>query len=254
MRRFFIDQPKIEVPASAVVTGSDVRHIKNVLRLKPGDEVRLFDGKGLEYDARIVSLGSDRVELLATRSFCSETESPVQIAVAQGFLKDKKMDELIRQLTELGITAWVPFFAERSVPKPDKQRLDSRMERWKNIAKESLKQCRRGRIPEISAPVSFEAVLNMGKAFDFRIMFWENEQTNFAFPREQRSGHYETVFAMLGPEGGFAPDEVERAMSCGWVSAALGPRILKAETATISAVTLLQYFFGDMGKKSLDKS
>jgi 16S rRNA (uracil1498-N3)-methyltransferase len=249
MRRFFIDQPTITVPASVLISGSDVRHIKNVLRLKPGDDVRLFDGKGLEYDARIVNLSSDRVELLATRSFCSKTESPIQIAVAQGFLKDKKMDDLIRQLTELGITKWIPFFAERSVPKPDKRRLDSRTERWKNIAKESLKQCRRGIIPEIISPVSFEDALRMGNPFDFKIIFWENEYTNFAFPQEPCAGQYQTIFAILGPEGGFSLNEVERAVSCGWVASGLGPRILRAETATISAVTLLQYFFGDMGQK-----
>lgn len=252
MRHFFTDQSGT-VGSALEITGSDAKHIKNVLRLKPGDKVGLFDGKGFEYEARISALFSDRVELSVIRSFPSASEPSVQIIVAQALLKDKKMDGLVRQLTELGIAKWIPFVAKRSVPRPGKDRMKTRMERWEKIAKEAVKQCKRSSIPEIDSAGSFENVLDMGKACDLKIIFWENEPESFNF---KFSSHYDKLYdkilVMLGPEGGFTLEEAEMARAYGFVTASLGPRILRAETATIAACTLLQFFFGDMGKKSLD--
>ena len=168
MRYFFIKQSDL-ADSKAVVKGSDAHHIKNVLRLKIGDEIGLFDGTGLNYETRIVTLLPKSVEVSVIRSFPSTTESSVQITVAQALLKDRKMDLLVRQLTELGITRWIPFIAKRSVPRPDKKRLFTRTERWKKIAKEALKQCKRCCSPEIGTTVSFEEVLNLGKDSDLKI-------------------------------------------------------------------------------------
>jgi len=248
MRYFFIKQADL-ADSKAVVKGSDAHHIKNVLRLKIGDEIGLFDGTGLNYKTRIVTLLPKSVEVSVIRSFPSTAESSVQIAVAQALLKDRKMDSLVRQLTELGITRWIPFIAKRSVPRPDKKRLFTRTERWKKIAKEALKQCKRCCSPEIGTTVSFEEVLNLGKDSDLKIVFWEEEskpvnkdlQVSNLKPPEK-------IFILLGPEGGFTLKEVEKARKSGFITASLGPRILRAETATIAACTLLQYLFGDMGK------
>jgi len=252
MRYFFIEQAATETPTS-FLTGSDARHIKTVLRLKPGDKIGLFDGKGFEYEASIVALSSGRVEVSVIRRFPSKTESPVQITIAQAFLKAKKMDGLVRQLTELGITKWIPFVAQRSVSRPDRKQLQLRTERWNKIAQEALKQCRRGRMPEICPTLSVDEVLALGQAHELKIVFWENESKpiNILFPKQDRK--FNNIFAMLGPEGGLTEQEIESARSKGFVTAALGPRILKAETATIAACALLQYTFGDMGQKNLDK-
>jgi len=163
------------------------------------------------------------------------------------------MDGLVRQLTELGVTKWIPFFAERSVSRPEKKQISARTQRWKKIAKEALKQCKRGRIMEIGATVSFEEVLNLGESCDLKVVFWENEfrLVNTQLPKHSRQ--INTIFAMLGPEGGFTSREIESARDQGFVTAALGPRILRAETATIAASVLLQYVFGDMSQKNLDK-
>lgn len=256
MRYFVIDPEKIS-DASAVISGSDAKHIKNVLRLKPGNKIGLFDGKGFEYEAEIMSMSSGSVEVSLIHRFASTAESPVQIIIAQAMLKDKKMDTLIRQLTELGIARWIPFYCERSVPKPAKAHLEARTERWEKIAKEAMKQCKRAVMPEINAPVSFEAALETGKSCDVKIIFWENEtQTFFSDFSEQPANSdkkYDTVFAMLGPEGGFSIQEIEITKNYGFFTAGLGPRILRAETATLAACTLLQYFFGDMAEKKLDK-
>ncbi len=229
-----------------VITGSDARHIKTVLRLKSGDKIGLFDGKGFEYEAKIVDLSTGRVKVSVIRRFPSTAESPVQITVAQGFLKEKKMDGLVRQLSELGIIKWNPFIAERSVPKPDKKQLSARTKRWEKISKEAIKQCKRGCIMEIGDTVSFGEILNLSQTADLKIAFWENElqPLNAELPRPDRN--INKIYALLGPEGGFTQQEIESARDRGFVTASLGPRILRAETATVAACVLLQHLFGDM--------
>jgi 16S rRNA (uracil1498-N3)-methyltransferase len=252
MRYFFIEQSAISGTA-AVITGSDARHVKTVLRLKPGDKIGFFDGRGFEYRAEIIALSPEKIKVSITDSFPSTAESPVQIVVAQAFLKEKKMDALVRQLTELGVTKWIPFFAERSVSRPEKKQISARTQRWEKIAKEALKQCKRGRIMEIGKTVSFGEVLKLGESYDLKVVFWESEFRSANAELPKPSQQINTIFAMLGPEGGFTSREIESARDRGFVTAALGPRILRAETATIAASVLLQYVFGDMSQKNLDK-
>lgn len=251
MRRFFMEQSKINAPAP-IITGSDAEHVKKVLRLKPGDTIGLFDGKGLEYEAIILALRPKGVEVSISGRFPSRAESSVQIIVAQAFLKEKKMDGLVRQLTELGIIKFIPFFAERSVSRPDENRLLTRKERWEKITKEALKQCGRGRIMEIGTTVSFHEVLKFGQDCDLKIIFWENELNPINLIYSPSASPLNRIFVIVGPEGGFTTREIKNARARGFFTAALGPRILRAETATIAACTLLQFLFGDMGQKNLD--
>ena len=144
LRRFHI-APKMIHAAHPEITGSDAGHICRVLRLSVGDAVELFDGTGNGYRARIVSASPRRVRFRIEETFALLCESSVHITLAQGMLKDRKMDDLIRQLTELGIDCWVPFYAARSVPVPGKKGLGTRLERWEKIALEAVKQCRRCR-------------------------------------------------------------------------------------------------------------
>ncbi len=116
MRRFFADSSDI-TDSATMITGSDANHIRNVLRLKPADKIELFDGSGCEYEAIITSLSPGRVDVSITLKFYSSTESPVHITIAQALLKEKKMDVLIRQITELGIKRWIPFIAANICPK-----------------------------------------------------------------------------------------------------------------------------------------
>lgn len=254
MRRFFVE--KFDISGStALISGPDARHINTVLRLKPGDEIELFDGTGVVYSARITLFLPKQVKVDLLGRYPLTAESPVYITVAQAYLKDNKMDTLVRQLTELGITAWIPFISERSVPKPDHKRLEGRRQRWQKIAQESLKQCRRGRVPQIGLMENYEAVLERAQTSDLKIIFWESEnrplQSLVETPQPDRS--VRDIFLIMGPEGGFAIQEVDQAVARGFQSISLGPRILKAETATVTACALIQYLFGDLGQKNLDK-
>ena len=160
------------------------------------------------------------------------------------------MDGLVRQLSELGITQWLPFFAQRSVPRLNQKDFSARLKRWQKIAKEALKQCKRGRVLEIRDPVSFESMLAQSRNCDLKIAFWEEESVPLKELPMQSKQEIKTIFALLGPEGGFTVQEIETARENGFIIAGLGPRILKAETATVAACALLQYLYGDMGKKS----
>jgi len=249
MRRFFIEQTRI-TSTKIFITGSDAAHIKKVLRMKSGDRIGLFDGRGFEYDARIENLLAGSVELSITKRFLSASESPVQIIVAQALLKDKKMDILARQLTEIGVARLIAFTSVRSVPRPDKKRLSARRKRWEKIVIEALKQCRRGHVTEIGETITFNNVIKIDDECDLKIVFWENESKPVSNAVQQvHDRRYGKILAVLGPEGGFSEKEIEDARACGFVTASLGPRILRAETAAVAACTILQYLFGDMGLK-----
>ena len=252
MRLFFIEESELAGPNPAV-RGVDARHIISVLRLKPGDRIGLFDGTGKRYEARITAFSSGKVEVSVLGSSCPDVESPLELVVAQSFLKEKKMDDLVRMLTELGISKWIPFISERSVPRPDDKRIIARTLRWEKIAKEAAKQCKRTKITRIGEMASFEEILASEKDFDLKIVFWENEK-NLLDQKSLAAGHVnlKKILVMFGPEGGFAVNEIEKAKESGFITAGIGPRILKAETATICACALMQFLFGDMGK-NLDK-
>jgi 16S rRNA (uracil1498-N3)-methyltransferase len=247
MRHFFIEPAALLKPTVAI-DGSEVRHIKKVLRLKPGDSIRLFDGEGFEYEAMIHRFVDDRVELKIIHKLQGTKEAPVQIAVAQALLKEKKMDHLLRHLCELGLTQWIPFASERSIPRPGEKRMAARMERWNKIIKESSKQCRRAKLPEINKMLAFAEVLDYGRACDLMVVFYENESAllNSIILRAAPQ-HPRKILMIMGPEGGFSDQEIIKARTAGCLVAGLGPRILRAETATIAAITLVQFLFGDMG-------
>lgn len=249
MRYFYTDQ-SLQTGSVKRITGSDVKHIRNVLRCKPGDHLMILNGEGFEYEAEIVATASTHVDIKIRNKQPCSAESPVSITVAQAFLKERKMDGLIRPLTELGINRWIPFFAERSVAKPDGKRLALRAERWRKIARESLKQCRSGRLPDISDTVSYADMLQLCRNHALKLILWEQEPNPLQQVLVRNCPENATdICVVLGPEGGFTGQEVEKAVSHGFIPAGLGPRILRAETATIVAGALIQYIFGDLGQK-----
>ena len=249
MRYFFID-PSLVTGPEVSITGSEAHHIKNVLRLKVGDGLKLFDGTGFEYEAAIVRVSATKVTVEIHGKAKAAAPSGVQIMVAQAFLKEKKMDDLVRKLCELGMTRWIPFFSKRSIARPDAKRLEARSQRWQRIATEAVKQCRRIDTPQIADARSFEGLLDFSQTCDLKIVFWENESSLLTRTLASKDNPVKKIMLMLGPEGGFTDQEIKRLQNSGFISAGLGPRILRAETATIAAVTLVQYLYGDMGKKS----
>lgn len=246
MRYFFIEPSLVTGPVASI-TGTEAHHIKNVLRLKPGDGLKLFDGTGFEYEALIIGVSAKDVAVKIQRKLEAAAPPGARIIVAQAFLKEKKMDDLVRKLCELGVARWMPFFSQRAIPKPDARRLADRCRRWQRIATEAVKQCRRIDMPRIGDALSFEEILDFSDGCDLKLVFWENETRRLTKGLASEDNFPQKIMVMLGPEGGFSEQEINMVWNRGFISAGLGPRILRAETATIAAVTLVQYLFGDMG-------
>jgi len=245
MRRFFIEQAEI-AKDKPMIEGPDAHHITSVFRLKPGDEILLVDGTGFEYRATLIRISKNQVEIAVTEKYAVRTESPIKITVGQGYLKDKKMDMLVRHLTETGITRWIPMISEYSIPQIDIKKNSARVERWITIAREAVKQCGRTLVPVITAPASFaEIVKNFGNT-DLKIIFYENEAKPLGQTLLPGAPQPSEILLLFGPEGGFSTKEVELAIANGFVAGSLGPRILRAETASIAACALVQHIFGDM--------
>ena len=240
----FILPDILQAPSKGTISGQDAKHLFKVLRLKKGAALEISNGLGKDFSARIVTASVDRIELDIMEELNSVTESPIHITLCSGMLKDNKMDFVIKYVTQLGIRKWVPFFSERSIPSPDAKRMKKRVERWESIARESLKQCRRSRLPEICRPLDFETVLTLPEASDVKLAFWEKASAKLGTLKGKDA--VDRVFILIGPEGGFSENEVDQAKQKGFISCSLGPRILRAETASIASCTLIQHIFGDM--------
>lgn len=247
MRRFFISPEQIK-QKNPRVTPQDAHHIRSVLRLKPGDPIIVFDGTGAQYEAVIADMPYDQVQIRLIRQLSKNAESPLKITMAQGYLKDKKMDQLVRMLTELGVAQWLPFIAKRSVAIPDENRRHARLQRWRTISLEAVKQCRRSAPISIVSITTFEAALDQSKTHDLKLLFWEGgDGISLAELKSTIDRPPSSIFIMIGPEGGFDDQEQQTATSQGFHSVHMGPRILRAETAAVAACTMVQYAFGDMG-------
>lgn len=249
MRRFYLP-PEAWQSAEPLLTGLDANHIRNVLRLNPGDAIAVFDGRGMVCNAAIRRISGEGVAISLGAASTSETTPPVAITLAQALLKSGKMDALVRPLTELGIARWAPFLAERSVPSPDSKRSEKKRARWETIAREAMKQCRRNRMPEIKTVARFDDILEMTAGSDLSLIFHEDETApaDLLSLRESMPGPA-SILVIIGPEGGFAPSEIEQAGARDILNASLGPRILRAENAAVVAVALVQFLFGDMGPR-----
>ncbi len=208
MQKFII--PKIDiVPSKANITGQDARHIYRVLRLGTGDCIQITNGKGKDYTAKITLVSSDKIELDIINAYDSITESHIDITLCSGMLKDKKMDFVIKHITQLGIKKWIPFFCERSIAVPDAKRMEKRNLRWKTIAKESLKQCQRSMLPQISKPMLFKEVLEQSKSYDLKIAFWEKAAQRLDTLKNAPLNN--KIIILIGPEGGFFKTEIRQA-------------------------------------------
>ena len=245
MRRFYIPPGQIGNKES-LITGTDAHHLRDVLRLQLGQRIVVFDGTGREFEAQILRM--DRQQVVVSMKARMETDPPpaLHLTIAQGYLKDKKMDGVVRQLTELGVGRWIPFLSKRAIPVPDEKRLQGRYRRWQKISLESLKQCGRSHVMEIDPLSSFDDVLKRSEDYDLKIIFWEDVKSHRLADRVS-SDRPKSVLLVVGPEGGFGPEEISAAVAEGFKTVGMGPRTLKAETAAVAAAVMAQCVFGDMG-------
>ncbi|MFH1887791.1 MAG: RsmE family RNA methyltransferase [Pseudomonadota bacterium] len=248
MRRFFLEkQPAASRPA--VLEGVQARHAASVLRLAIGARVELFNGSGRAWEAEITDISPGRVDLAVLSERPAPPPPAVRVHLAMALVKPKKMDLAVRMATELGAAGFHPFEAARSVPRPKDP--DARGERWQKIAWEAAKQSRNNQAMTVFPLASLAEAEARTRGFALRVLFWENQPAPFSLPMgpESAPGLSGDVLAMVGPEGGFTPVEAKTLLDSGFLPAALGPRILRAETAAAMACGLLQYTLGDLGER-----
>jgi len=246
IRRLFL--ARIPGPGQEVVLSSDERHyISQVLRLKTGDALILFDGSGWEYEATVKRAGPKHVRVKIGLKRPGKAESPVQIHLGIGLLKAQKMDWVIQKAVELGVSSIFPVDAHRTVPRLRADRIEQRQARWRKIVQEACRQCGRTLIPAIHPVSPFGKILKKGRQADVALLFSANTDTSLDKDMRKGSLLNKEIFILVGPEGGFTTEEEQAAFNSGFSPVTLGPRILRAETAAIFAVGLTQFCFGDLG-------
>ena len=245
VRRRFFASPDAFQKDTVTLTGDEARHLRSVLRLKPGDEVFVFDGAGNEFVCSVAGFGRDEAKL----ENCRQTdpfkpESPLDLCLAVALLKGEKFDLVVQKLTELGIKSIIPVTTKfADIHLRDASEAEKRVTRWRRIAMEAAKQSGRALVPYIDGPRGFDSILQIDS--DLRLMFSERDGKPIAneLPSKQRPL---SITALVGSEGGWADEEIAKARDSGWQIVTLGGRVLRAETAAITVCVLLQHSFGDL--------
>ena len=237
-RRFFAPPSAFNFTKRTItLTAAEARHLREVLRLKPGDEVSVFDGAGKEFRARVAQARREFAELdLDEEVQPARPESPLQITLAVALLKGEKFDLVVQKATELGVYKIVPLMTRfADIKLRDESDASKRVARWQRIALEAAKQSGRAVVPKVSLPQSLSVV-------------FENPCFLFSEKGGQGITRIETnsVTAVIGSEGGWSDEELDQARAAGAQIVTLGGRILRAETAAITAAALLQHRFGDL--------
>jgi 16S rRNA (uracil1498-N3)-methyltransferase len=238
MRRFFLPDTVV-VGDRVTLTGTEARHIGSVLRLKPGNKVELFDGKGNVHTARLESMDKNRVFLDVEASRVETIGDRFPLTLVQCLLKGKKMDLLVQKATELGVHAFLPVVSRYCENQGERSQ---QLERWQRIMIEACKQCHRA-TPMAVMPITPLAQTDFA-SFRHRLIAWEEERAT-ALPNQfaEQPG---PICLLLGPEGGFHVDDLQIARQSNFTTFSLGPLILRGETAALAATSIIRYLSGGL--------
>lgn len=248
MQRYFVRSDQIKGDL-VTISGDDAHHIFRVMRLSAGDPVIVCDNSGKQYDVRLETVSGEAVTGKILNEQMAPSEPRLRVTIAQSLIKGDKMDWVIQKGTELGVTEFLPFKSVRSVVKLERTKALNRRKRWQKIAKEAAEQAHRGRIPVVSSPLSWSDLLDKVAAYDVAVMAYEWEQAQSLPALWQTLPTIGSCLCIIGPEGGFDRAEVEAAQAVGVQSVHLGPRILRAETAALTAIICAMWASGEMEGK-----
>lgn len=241
LTRIHVDAP-LATGRRHTIEGDAANHITRVLRLEPGAPLTVFDGRGGEHAARIESVRKHAVIIEVQERAPTSRESSLSLTLIQGVSRGERMDWVVQKATELGVTAIVPVLTERSVVKLDARQSDRKLAHWRGIAIAACEQSGRDRIPDIVAPVALHDFLRGIDPQTTRLLLSPTGTQRV----DDLKAPERKVVVLIGPEGGLAEIEQRAAIGAGFVAVRLGPRVLRTETAAVSALTLLQHRFGDL--------
>jgi 16S rRNA (uracil1498-N3)-methyltransferase len=262
LRRFFVEEIEAK-DGLCTIRGSEAKHMTRVLRMGPGDRFILMDGKGARFQAVIESAGRRELLVALEKPLAQPPPSPIEITLCQALLKSRAMDYVIEKTSELGVHRVLPFSSERTVVRLNKERFANRKQRWREIAHRAAKQSDRITPVELGLLSSFEELVAKCRGENaLKVILWEEEGATYlkgllrasppftpTLPSPSRGRVWEGVkkfIGIVGPEGGFSQEEVQAAGEAGFVSVSLGQRVLRAETAAITMVAIIQYEWGDL--------
>lgn len=241
MHHFFTD-PQNVYEKEIIITGNDVNHMKNVLRIKPGELVKISDGNGIEYECSVNRYESENAILNILNGFKSNSELSSKIYLFQGLPKSDKMELIIQKAAELGAYKVIPVTTKRAVVKLDPKKAAKKVERWNAISLSAAKQSGRSMIPEVEQVMSFSEALQYAKQMDL-ILFPYELAEGMSVTKEIISTikPNQKIGVFIGPEGGFEEEEVRKAEEIGAHPITLGKRILRTETAGLTVLSILMY-------------
>jgi 16S rRNA (uracil1498-N3)-methyltransferase len=218
-------------------------HVTRVLRLRVGDALTVFDGRGGEYAAKLASIAKREVTVQLGVHSMIERESPLAITLIQGLARGEKMDYIIQKATELGVARIIPVSTIRSVVQLDDDRSDRKWQHWRAVAAAACEQCGRNRLPEILEPCRLEQLWGSDALPRLRLLLSPHANVGIAGSLIPRPTELAIV---IGPEGGLDIEEEKRAHAAGFRSVTLGPRVLRTETAGLAVLAAVQSLAGDL--------
>jgi 16S rRNA (uracil1498-N3)-methyltransferase len=239
MHRFYVSPTDISSD-TIHIRDPERHHLLNVLRLKPGDDVQVFDGEGNSYMARLTDTESHPA-IASIRNHQFHLPIPPHITLFQAIPKSDKMDLIVQKATEIGVDEIVPMICERSIPKRGGDALKKRRDRWNRIAIEASKQCGRPRFPTLLEVRTIGECLEQAKNCELSLLLWENEVEREIKSILRNHRHLESIGLFIGPEGGFSEAEVKDAIDSGCLPTTFGGNTLRTETAAIVAVAIAVY-------------
>lgn len=241
MQHFFVTPDQVR-GESVYIEGSDVNHMKNVLRMKQGEEVEISDGNNHRYCCHIESFEADSIVLQIQEELKIDTELPSRIYLFQGIPKSDKMELIIQKAVELGVNEVIPVVTKRAVVKLDEKKAQKKVSRWREIARSAAKQSGRGILSEVGKVMNYREALERAADLDVVLIPYElaegMEATKAAI---EAIGPGQSIGIFIGPEGGFEKEEVELALQSGAKEITLGRRILRTETAGLTTLSILMY-------------
>ncbi|ANE47298.1 16S rRNA methyltransferase [Paenibacillus swuensis] len=250
MQRYFLKKEQFTHNNTVRITGDDAHHLVKVMRARAGDKVICSDGESREALVELQEIETGQVTASIIEELAMDAEPEVKVWVAQSLPKGDKMEIVIQKCTEIGAHRFIPFESERTVVQYDAKKEAKRLERWNKIAKEAAEQAHRNRVPEVEPMRSWKSLLQLSADFDLTMICYEKEQgLQFRALLQQavQQDQMKKVLLLIGPEGGFTENEVEQAEAAGARAISLGRRILRTETAAMTALTCILYETGEMG-------
>ena len=247
MRRFFTAPEAVQ--GNSIIFDSELaHHMGKVLRLAPGEQVTVCTGDGMVYLAELEQFSKDSVTGRILEVLENQKETDVQIVLYQGMPKGDKLELIVQKCTELGVSAVIPVETGRSIVHLDVKKAEKKIERWQKIAHEASQQSKRVQVPEIGPYLTWKQCLAQLKDDDgLTIIFWEDEQTqSLKHLLRSQNEKPQKINLIVGPEGGLSEDEVNQLREIGAVSASLGKRILRTETAGLAGVAIILYEYDEM--------